>query len=313
MDTKIQGKRDKLITIVGPTAVGKTDLTLQLAKHFGTEIISGDAYQIYKKLNIGTAKPSPEELSTVKHHLIDILKPEDSYSVALFKRQCETIISKLNEVGKLPLLSGGTGLYVQALLEGYQLSEVKRDTDLRAQLDDIYNKNGIEGLLTYAKTLAKPLGVEIPFTDKHRLYRTIELLKAGDGKTLQSQNKAGLVYDGSVIGLQRDRDVLYKRINLRVDIMVEKGLFEEVEQLLAEGISPNCQAFKGIGYKEVVSYLHGEITRDRAIELIKQNTRHFAKRQITWYKRMPYIQWITIDSQMTEEMIFDKAMTYLQF
>lgn len=311
MDTKIHSKRDKLITIVGPTAVGKTDLTLRLAEHLHSEVISGDAYQIYKKLNIGTAKPSVEELARVKHHLIDILESEDSYSVALFKSQCESLIAKLNALDKIPILSGGTGLYVQALLEGYQLSTVQVDTALRSKLDAIYNEKGTEGLLACAKVLAEPLGVNIPFTDKHRLYRTIELLQAGDIEPLQSQNKLGLVYEGPVIGLQRDREELYKRINLRVDMMVERGLFKEVTQLIQAGVSPDCQAFKGIGYKEVVSYLRGDNSKDRAIELIKQNTRHFAKRQITWYKRMPYIQWITIDSQTTDEDIYKKALAMI--
>jgi len=255
----------KLITIVGPTAVGKTDLTLALAKRYHGEVISGDAYQVYKHLNIGTAKPTT------------------------------------------PILSGGTGLYVQSLLENYNFNDIKPNTVLRSEMDELYAEYGIDGLRQYAQNLAEKGGIEIKYADKHRLYRAIELMTAGDYETLIKQTKDGLSFKGPVIGLQRERSDLYDRINRRVEIMFDKGLVDEVNQLLKNGVNPNCQAFKGIGYKEVVQYLEGLISYDACVDLIQKNTRHFAKRQITWYKRMPYIKWITIDSQTTESEIYGMA------
>ena len=301
-----------LITIVGPTAVGKTDLTLELAEQLNAEVISGDAYQVYKQLNIGTAKPSVDELNRVKHHLIDILEPNDSYSVSIFQDQAKEIIARLKDRNILPILSGGTGLYVQSLLENYNFNDVKPDENLRAGLDELYNTKGIEGLREYAFTLGTEHNIEIQYSDKHRLYRTIEILHYGDVDSLRNQTKAGLSYKGPVIGLMRNRDKLYERINLRVDMMFDAGLIEEVEHLIKFGVKPDCQAFKGIGYKEVVDYINGSITLDECRDLIKKNTRHFAKRQITWYKRMPYIEWIHIDSNTSKEYIFNKAMDLIR-
>ena len=301
-----------LITIVGPTAVGKTDLTLELAEQLNAEVISGDAYQVYKQLNIGTAKPSVDELNRVKHHLIDILEPNDSYSVSIFQDQAKEIIARLKDRNTLPILSGGTGLYVQSLLENYNFNDVKPDESLRAGLDELYNTKGIEGLREYAFTLGKEQDIEIQYTDKHRLYRVIEILHNGDVDSLRNQTKDGVSYKGPVIGLMRDRDKLYERINLRVDMMFDAGLIEEVEQLIKFGVKPDCQAFKGIGYKEVVDYINGNIILDECRDLIKKNTRHFAKRQITWYKRMPYIEWIHIDSNTSKDFIFNKAMDLIR-
>ena len=297
----------KLITIVGPTAVGKTDLTLALAKGYNGEVISGDAYQVYKHLNIGTAKPTTDELATIPHHLINILEPDDDYSVSIFQQQAKSLINQLNDNHVVPILSGGTGLYVQSLLENYNFNDIKPNTKLRIELDELYNEYGVDGLREYAQNLAEKGGIEIKYTDKHRLYRAIELMTAGDYETLIKQTKDGLSYKGPVIGLQRERSDLYDRINRRVEIMFEKGLVDEVKQLLKNGVNPNCQAFKGIGYKEVVQYLEGLISYDACVALIQKNTRHFAKRQITWYKRMPYIEWITIDSQTTEAEIYGRA------
>ena len=297
----------KLITIVGPTAVGKTDLTLALAKYYNGQVISGDAYQVYKQLNIGTAKPTTDELAAVPHHLINILEPDDDYSVSIFQQQAKSLIDQLNNNHVVPILSGGTGLYVQSLLENYNFNDIKPNTKLRSELDELYAEYGVDGLREYAQNLAEKGGIEIKYTDKHRLYRAIELMTAGDYESLIKQTKDGLSYKGPVIGLQRERSDLYDRINRRVEIMFEQGLVDEVKTLLDSGVNPQCQAFKGIGYKEVIQYLEGLISYDACVDLIQKNTRHFAKRQITWYKRMPYIEWITIDSQTTEAEIYGMA------
>ena len=197
------------------------------------------------------------------------------------------------------------------MLENYNFNDIKPNIELRTELDKLYIEQGIEGLLQRASKLAEKGGIEIRFTDKHRLYRAIELMCAGDYNALINQTKEGLSYVGPVIGLQRERSDLYDRINRRVEIMFEKGLVDEVKQLLKNGVNPNCQAFKGIGYKEVVQYLEGLISYDACVDLIQKNTRHFAKRQITWYKRMPYINWITIDSNTTEIEIYNMARTMI--
>ena len=234
--------KDKIIVILGATATGKSALALKLAEKLQTEIISADSMMVYKNFNIGTAKPTPEELARVKHHLVDILEPEEKFSVVDFQLAASKIIDDLNKRGKIPIVAGGTGLYIQALIEGYQ------------------------------------------FSDKFN-------------KSIQSKYKetGDLVYDAKVIGLTLDRQELYKRINLRTRKMFENGLIDEVKSLLNSGVSKNAQAMLGIGYKETLEYIDGKITLEETIENISKATRNFAKRQFTWYKRMKYIDWITVN------------------
>ena len=303
---------DKLITILGPTAVGKTNLTLRLAETFGSPVISGDAYQVYRGLDIGSAKPSKEELVSVPHYLIDILDPHEAYSTALFQDQAQALIKEVNDKGQVPILSGGTGLYVQSLLENYQFSKKDPNVSLRQSLDRLYEEGGIEALRTYGDALAAKGHISLNFRDKHRLYRAIELMEAGDYQALTQQTKEGLSYQGPVLGLRRDRKSLYDRINLRVDLMVKAGLFQEVEALLDAGLDKKVQSLKGIGYKEVLDYLMGDLSQEACIETIKQNTRRFAKRQMTWYKRMPYIQWIDIEDGMTDDDIYNLALPLVE-
>lgn len=303
---------DKLITILGPTAVGKTNLTLRLAMTFGSPVISGDAYQVYRGLDIGSAKPSKEELAAVPHYLIDILEPHEAYSTALFQDQAQAIIKALNDKGQVPILSGGTGLYVQSLLENYQFSKKDPNVFLRQSLDRLYEEGGIEALRTYGDALAAKGHISLNFRDKHRLYRAIELMEVGDYQALTQQTKEGLSYQGPVLGLRRDRKSLYDRINLRVDLMIQAGLFQEVEALLDAGLDKKVQSLKGIGYKEVLDYLMGDLSQEACIETIKQNTRRFAKRQMTWYKRMPYIQWIDIEEGMTDDDIYNLALPMVE-
>ena len=239
----MNSSKDKLIVILGATATGKSALALELAEKLQTEIISADSMMVYKKFNIGTAKPSTDELARVKHHFVDILEPHEKFNVVDFQAAASKIISELNNRGKIPIIAGGTGLYIQALIEGYK------------------------------------------FSDKFN-------------KSLQSNFKetGELIYDAKVIGLTLDRQELYKRINLRTQKMFDDGLVDEVRSLLNSGVDRNAQAMLGIGYKETLEYLDGKITLEKTIEKISQNTRNFAKRQITWYKRMPYIKWINVNN-----------------
>lgn len=281
-------EKEKLITILGPTASGKTKLAIYLAKKLGTAVISGDAFQVYRGMDIGTAKVTEEEAEGIPHYLVDCLDPGESYSAAQFQDRAKVYISEENKKGHIPILVGGTGLYVQGLLEGYDYAP---KTESRHHWRDIYEEVGVEGL---RERLQEKLPEEEIPKDPHRMIRLLELMEKGFSI---SENKAKeLCYDGPVIGITMDRAVLYDRINKRVRAMMEQGLPEEVEKILAAGVPETAQSLKGIGYKEIIAALHGDISLAKAEAWIAQNTRHFAKRQITWYKRMSYIHWVCGDS-----------------
>lgn len=276
-------KKEKLITILGPTASGKTELGVYLAKKMRSAVISGDAFQIYKGMDIGTAKVTPKEAQGVTHYLVDALDPSEPYSAAIFQEKAKFYIAEENKKGKIPILVGGTGLYIQGLLEGYTfLPKTKKYVKWRS----LYREKGKEALL---EELLKRISADKIYPDPQRMIRQLELLE--EDCSLESDKSNDLLYDGPVIGISMDRTVLYDRINTRVHKMIRQGLQQEVENLLATGISENAQALKGIGYKEMVSVVRGEITIEEAERIISRNTRHFAKRQMTWYKRMPYIHW----------------------
>ena len=277
-------KKEKLITILGPTASGKTALGIYLAKKLGFSIISGDAFQVYKHMDIGTAKVTKEEADGVPHYLVDCLEPTEFYSAADFQEQAKRIIHEENEAGRVPIVVGGTGLYIQSLLEGYSfLPKVEG----RSQWYDLYQKEGKEALISALKDKGE---TDIP-VDPQRMIRKLELLTAGVEEN-QAKKSQTLVYDGPVLGIAMDRAVLYDKINKRVHQMIEAGLLEEVRSLLETGVPEACQAMKGIGYREMIPVVRGERTLEEAEELIQKNTRHFAKRQLTWYRRMPYIHWV---------------------
>lgn len=277
-------KREKLLTILGPTAAGKTELSVYLAKILDSSIISGDAFQVYRGMDIGTAKVMKNEAEGIPHYLVDCMEPAESYSAAIFQKKAREYISKENEKDKIPILAGGTGLYVQGLLEGYAFSP---RVEGRNKWYSLYVAQGKEGLVdAFKKILPKE---EIPL-DPQRMMRRLELADAG--QSLVTEKADDLVYDGPVIGITMDRSVLYDRINKRVRQMIERGLKEEVADLLAAGVPQNAQALKGIGYKEMIPVLRGEYSLKEAEALIAKNTRHFAKRQLTWYRRMPYIHWV---------------------
>lgn len=297
---------NKVIAIVGPTAVGKTALSFTLADHFQTSLISGDAYQIYKYMNIGTAKPTTEELAKYPHYLIDIAEPNEAYSVAKFCDMASNAISTLNEKGKIPILVGGTGLYVQSLLEGYEFGTSRMDETLRDKAQNKIDRLLPEALQEYIKTKTdwEPTDWHELFANRHRLVRLIAAIEAGEGKAFVRAGKAdGLVYNAYVIGLRLPRDVLYARIEQRIDQMIEQGWIDEVKGLLAQGVSPEAQSMKAIGYTELAQYITGKRSLASAVEEIKKKTRHFAKRQLTWYKRMPYIHWYDKDQYASEEAL----------
>lgn len=289
---------DKLIVVLGPTAVGKTALAIALAKRLHTEVISGDSMLIYRHMDIGTAKPSPAEQDGVLHHLIDIVEPSESYDVTAFLDVARKKIHELNERGCIPILAGGTGLYIKALLEGYQFNVTPQNEEFRRDMERVIEEHGVEELHRRLAEVQPETAARLHPNDTRRVIRALEVATFG-GETVSQEKTDGeaRLYDVAVIGLTSERSLLYERINRRVDDMMEQGLLDEVKSLLARGVSPDAQAMKGIGYKELVAYLDGRCTLDEAVDEIKKGTRHFAKRQFTWYRKMPYIDWYEVTTK----------------
>jgi len=305
---------EKLVAIVGPTATGKSAVSINLAQMLATEIISADSMCVYRGLDVGTAKPSLSERQMVRHHLIDILEPTAEYSVAQFVRLARALITELNKRGMVPILAGGTGLYVKALLENYHFEPCGQDLALRRYLEEKAEKIGTTGLFAELEKILPTAAQRIHPNDRRRIIRALEIYYSTGNPVLYPKRDAGLAYDCAVIGLTMERELLYNRINQRVDAMLRNGLVEEVATLLSRGIPPDCQAFQGIGYKEVVPYAMGKVSDLASIsEQIKKNTRNFAKRQFTWFRSMPYITWMMLDGReppgQVAAMIYDRLKT----
>ena len=303
--------KEKLVVILGPTATGKSRCGIELAKRFRGEIISGDSMLVYRQMNIGTAKPSEKELQSVPHHLVNILNPDSSYSVADFQQQAAETISGITGRGNLPILVGGTGLYIKALLEDYQFSEVEEKPELRQQLEAFASEQGNDKLFDWLKREDPSAALRLHPNDVRRVVRALETVLSGD--KVSQEKKSELKYDAVVFGLFMDRDFLYERINRRVVRMLEEGLEEEVRSLLKAGVPVDCLSMKSLGYRQMAEYLTGQCDFSTAVENIKKGTRHFAKRQITWYKKMPYIHWFTVDRNLDyEKIVTDMADTLVK-
>ena len=299
----------KVISIVGPTASGKTNLAVKLAQKFNGEIVSADSMQIYKGMQIATAKPTFDETEGVKHHLIDFVSPDENYSVAMFVKDASKCIADIYSRGKLPFIVGGTGLYVDSLLNNITFSEEQRDEKLSLELRKIYEEQGIDTLLKMLSEFdidsANRLKAE---RNPKRIIRAIEFYKT-TGITITEQNeKSKLVkspYSPVKIGINyKDRAKLYERINKRVDLMLENGLVNEAKDVLSSKLS--FTSIKAIGYKELLPYFNGEKTLDECVEKLKMETRRYAKRQITWFKRDLDINWLYADKYNSfEELLAD--------
>lgn len=305
-------EKQPLIVILGPTAVGKTALSIELAKQLQTDIISGDSMLVYRGFDIGTAKPSMEERQGIRHELIDILPPGESFTVTDFCRLAGAKIAAIAARGKIPVLAGGTGLYVKSLLEGYRFNLASQDTAYRAELEQIAAEYGNEYLHAMLARVDSQAAARLHANDVRRVIRALEVAHGGTERISQEKSCSDgeLCYNACVIGLNRERQGLYQRIEQRVDLMLERGLVQEVEGLLQAGVPREAQAMKGLGYKETAAYLAGELTLEQAIEKIKKGTRHFAKRQLTWYRKMPYIQWMNVD-ELTEKELFSNVLQKL--
>lgn len=308
MDNKID-----VLAVVGPTASGKTKLSVELAKALNGEIVSADSMQIYKGMDIGTAKPTFEEMQGIPHHLMGFLDSKENFSVAIYVEMAHKIIADINSKGKLPIVTGGTGLYVDSLLNSIKFFDNTSDDSIRDKYSKLLEEKGLDYLLeklkkidyeTYEKLLEQ--------RNAKRIIRALEFFEV-TGKTISEQNrlsKQDSPYNPIKIGLTcRDRQVLYDRINLRVDLMLKDGLLEEAEKVLNSDLSNTAE--KAIGYKELIPYFKGESSLDECVEVLKMNTRRYAKRQLTWFRRDQEINWIYIDEHNSFKDILNKALSFI--
>lgn len=306
-----------LVVILGPTASGKTKIAVDLALKIGGEIISGDSMQVYRNMNIGTAKIKPEEAKGIPHYLIDIRNPHETFSVAAFQQLAREKITVIAEKGKIPFLVGGTGLYIQAVIDAYEFTEQKNVLPYRRQLYSLAQEQGKDYLHSLLHKVDSAAALKLHPHDLKRVVRALEYYYL-TGKRI-SENKKALTkqarYQLVLIGLTMERSLLYKRIEQRVEQMMEEGFLEEVENLLSCGYSPELPSMQGLGYRQLVSYLRGDYDLLEAISLIKKETRHFAKRQLTWFRRDCRIRWYRVDEyvnnyeRLLTEMLSDIGRT----
>lgn len=297
-----------LVIIAGPTAVGKTALSIGLAKEINGEIISADSMQVYRGMDIGTAKASPGEMCGIKHYLIDELEPWDEFNVAVFKEKCDRYIEEIYSKGKIPIIAGGTGFYIQAVLYNVDFKETSADEEYRRKLWDFAGKYGAEALHAELGKVDKKSSEAIHPNNIKRVIRALEYYnQTGIPVSLhnEEERRKESPYKYRYFVLNLPRDILYGRINQRVEVMREKGLVDEVKSLLAKGCTKDMVSMQGLGYKEIISALNGEIPLDEAFEKIKQDTRHFAKRQITWFKREKDAEWIDKDKFSPETALLE--------
>ena len=286
--------KPKVIVICGPTASGKTALSIELAKQLNTEIVSADSMQIYKDMNIGSAKPTLQEMQGIKHYMLDFVSPDERYSVADYKKQATICIEEILKKGKIPIVVGGTGLYIDSLIYNIEYDEIEYDEKYRKELEEIAKNEGLDVLYDRAKEIDPEAIKSISKNDKKRIIRILEIYKAtGKNKTEQEikSREKEIEYDYKVYAISWDRQVLYERINKRVDIMIKQGLIEEVKNIL-EKYDEFPTAMQGLGYKEVVQYLNNELSKEEMIEKIKQETRRYAKRQLTWFRKNKQTIWL---------------------
>ena len=297
--------KPKVVVIVGPTASGKTALSIELAKRIGGEIISSDSMQIYKDMNIGTAKVTKEEMQGIKHYLIDFVPPNQRYTVSDFKKDATRAIKEILREAKIPVVVGGTGLYVNSLIYGIEYQDMQFDEEYRNKLMKIAEtEEGLNNLWEQAQKIDPESMKKISKKDKKRIVRVLEIYKA-TGKTKTEQEilsrKKEIEYDFKIFGISMDREQLYERINKRVDIMINQGLEKEVRNLL-EKYSEFPTAMQGLGYKEVVEYFNGILTRGEMIDKIKQESRRYAKRQLTWFRRNKEIIWLDANEEIEKNI-----------
>lgn len=305
----------RIVVVVGPTASGKTALSVELAHRFNGEVVSADSMQIYRKLNIGTAKPTVEEMRGIPHHMLDVAEPGESYSVSRYEQDGAVCVDDILARGKLPIVCGGTGLYIDALIRGGGFLQSGVDTGLRDQLEREWEEQGGEAMLARLASFDPDSAARLHLNDKKRIIRAVEVyLQTGITITEHNARTAALPprYDAIMIGLRTDpRQILYDRIDRRVTKMLEAGLEEEARTLLENGDLAGTAA-QAIGYKEMLAYFRGEATLEEAADLIRQKSRNYAKRQLTWFQKDARVQWITYNQPESEAEVFRIATNFLQ-
>lgn len=309
--------KEPLVILTGPTAVGKTKLSIELAKSINGEIISADSMQVYKRMDIGSAKIMPEEMQGIRHHLIDVLEPTEEFNIVRFQTMAKKAVQEIVSNGKIPILVGGTGFYIQSLLYDIDFKEEENiDTTLRESLQHFADTNGKEALHERLKEIDPESAEAIPPGNVKRVIRAIEFYETHHEK-ISSHNKEQKEkespYNFAFFVLTDERPVLYERIDKRVDSMLKNGLIDEVKALQAEGLTRSHISMQGLGYKEILAYLEGEITLEEAIYILKRDTRHFAKRQITWFKREKEVIWLDKSKFVhNDDAVFEEMMKHLR-
>ena len=292
-------KKIPVIAVVGPTASGKTSLSIEIAKRFGGQVVSADSMQIYEKMNIATAKPTEDEMQGVPHHLIGFQPIDKKFSVAEYVQLANECIHKIHNAGDLPVIAGGTGLYIDSLLQNIQFSKEESNEEIRQELTALFDEKGAEYMLDWLREIDSETASRLHLNDKSRIIRALEIYKL-TGKTLTEQKVLSRLeetpYDVLYIGINyRDRNVLYDRINLRVDLMIERSL--------QGNTSRDTTACQAIGYKELAPYFKGDATLEDCVEKLKLETRHYAKRQLTWFRKNENVNWVDPDDyENTQEM-----------
>ena len=292
-----ENKKPKVIVIVGPTASGKTATSIKVAKELNGEIVSADSMQIYKDMNIGTAKPTKEEMDGIKHYMIDIVSPDEIFNVAKYKEMAEKAIEDILSENKIPIVVGGTGLYIDKLINGVEFASVKEDLEYRNAMLERAQKEGNKVLHDELAKIDKEAAEKIDMNNVRRVIRALEIYKiTGKTKTkLDEESRKETKYDYRVYGIEWDREELYRRIEKRIDIMLEEGLVEEVKNVMSK-YTISKTALQGLGYKEVIEFLNNDISYDEMVDMLKMETRRYAKRQLTWFRRNKDIKWYDINN-----------------
>nr|PZN11739.1 MAG: tRNA (adenosine(37)-N6)-dimethylallyltransferase MiaA [Caldicoprobacter oshimai] len=308
-------EKKPLVVIVGPTAVGKTRLSIELAKALNGEIVSADSMQIYRYMDIGTAKPTAEERQGIPHHMMDIIDPGQEFSVAEYQRLATQAIDDIHSRNKLPIVVGGTGLYIKSLLYPMNFTDASYDQEFRKELQRQAETMGKEYLHKKLQAVDPKTAARLHPNDVRRVIRALEVYHL-TGKPMSEYNqeleKMDYKYNVAMIGLTMDRAKLYERINQRVDEMIEKGLLDEVKRLLDRGYTRDMISMQGLGYKELIDYLQGRVSLEEAIYILKRETRRYAKRQLTWFRAQKDIAWVDVDQFESHEALAEWCLAYIK-
>ena len=305
--------KNKVIAIAGPTAVGKTKFAIEVARRFDGEVVSCDSMQLYKFMNIGSAKPDAEELAQVKHHLVDIIDPRVTFSVAEYQQLAKAAIADVMSRSKVPVISGGTGLYLNSLIYDMDFSSNPGDLTYRKELEKIAEEEGSEAVHRMLQNEDADAAALIHPNNTKRIIRALERLHDGEGNVRPFSGilKETDDYEMILVGLTRERQELYDRINARVEILINNGLVDEVKELMAMGLTSDDISMKGIGYKEIIAFLNNEYDLETAVDTVKKNTRHYAKKQLTWYRRYDRINWLNISEFNSDEEAIEELISWL--